>query len=153
MTSQLKNGPPTLIGNAACHSQSHPHLDRFCSWTPQNGYTNVSRCYNRTIVRLDSGSHYWTLTDLIAKVNALGVTEALGGVTEALPADPTVPADPTAGSTIINKHGATLKYRSDNKWQCTNCNACFIHDLSATEAVLEHKGFGRGRGKGRQCAK
>ena len=92
-------------------------------------------------MRLDSGSHYWTLTDLIA----LGVTEALGGVTEALPADPAVPADPTAGSTIINKHG--------NKWQCTNCNACFIHDLSATEAVLEHKGFGRGRGKGRQCAK
>ena len=111
MTSQLKNGPPILTGNAACHAQSHPHLDRFCSWTPQNGYTNHPRCYNRTIVRLDSGSHYWTLTDLIAKVNALGVTEALGGVTEALPADPTVPADPTAGSTTggcalngVNKH-------------------------------------------------
>ena len=96
---------------------------------------------------MDSGRHYWTLTDLIAKVNALRVTEALGGVTE------TLPADPIAGNTIINKHGATLKYRSDNKWQCTTCNACFTHDLSATESVLNHKGFGRGQGKGRQCAK
>ena len=147
MTSQLKNGPPILTGNAACHAQSHPHLDRFCCWTPQNGYTTHPRVYNRTIVRLTNGSHYWTLNAFIAKANELRVPVPL-----AVP-EPTIPANPTAGMIIINKHGANMKFRADNKWQCTNCGHCFLHSstMNRQQLELDHKGFGSTGGY--QCAK
>ena len=133
------------------------HLDRFCSWTPQNGYMNHPRCYDRTIVRLHSGSHTksWTLTDFIAKVNEW---RNEWRVPVPVP-EPTLPANPTAGITVTNRHGATMKYRADEKWQCTNCNACFVHGTlpARQRLILEHKGYGQlgkhGSRAGRQCQK
>jgi len=130
---------------------SSKNTDWFCSWTPQNGYTNHSRIHNRTIVRLDNGSHYWTLSDFIAKVNEWRVPVPVP--------EPTLPANPTAGITVTNRHGATMKYRADDKWQCTNCNACFVHGTlpAHQRLILEHKGYGQlgkhGSRAGRQCQK